>query len=400
MAHKPWSNEFSAEELTRLIPPEDVQFTIFAELINKLKFMLLKERNQSPTPIKVKENDNNEDDEFIDMMNSLVKLIVEHPSCNQLIEKITLFANMFNLIPEPHKCSIPPPYLHLHTEDVPLAPLCSQLHAEDVPPPLPCVLPHQNDDDVPMEAIPPPHACSEAAMQTPASLLMAPSPLCPDPTPAAVATLPVAAASIPKPGPKPRPLYASAAAKNLNPTAPPFHPPLHAPVPPAQAPLSTPKKPLKCLYYAMHGPSQCQFYIMAPTIPQGTILPLLVIAANKALAHTKSTLKVDSACPSPCGLTFAIASVPSTTDLDIIEVALSTELPRAQISIPVSQSFIKIMDVPFFKASSTIPLPSTKLNAQLKHFIIPSAYIVHAYFVRNSPKSEFATMWINLSDSQ
>ncbi|KAF9441117.1 hypothetical protein P691DRAFT_617809, partial [Macrolepiota fuliginosa MF-IS2] len=65
-----------------------------------------------------------------------------------------------------------------------------------------------------------------------------------------------------------------------------------------------------------------------------------------------------------------------------------------------SRSFIKIVDVPFFKPSMTKPIPSAEVGAQLQCSIIPSDYVVHWRFVRNSPKAEFATVWIDLSDSQ
>ncbi|KAF9440408.1 hypothetical protein P691DRAFT_687774 [Macrolepiota fuliginosa MF-IS2] len=147
----------------------------------------------------------------------------------------------------------------------------------------------------------------------------------------------------------------------------------------------------------MHGPLRHQFYLMAPTIPQGSALPQLV---NRSLACTKSTLKVDSVHISPCGLTFATASIPSTSDLDTLEATFSAKLPGAQVSIPALQSFIKIMDVPYFKSSTTEPFLITELNAQLKHSIIPPDFIVHLHFTCNSPKADSATIWIDLSDLQ
>ncbi|KAF9441711.1 hypothetical protein P691DRAFT_765975 [Macrolepiota fuliginosa MF-IS2] len=224
----------------------------------------------------------------------------------------------------------------------------------------------------------------------------------PLPPPAVAATLPVAVASIPPASPHGHTSYAGTAAKNLNPAAPPFvcGPP-HAPAAPqAQDPKPTLNKCTKWPFYVTHGSSCCQFFIEAPTIPNDTSLPTMVTKANKALAHAKSTLKVDSACFSPCGIMCATAHIPSTKDLDIIEATLSDGLLGAHTSIPASQSFIKIVDIPYFKPSTTKPLPSAKLNAQLKHSIIPADYVVHTHFVHNSLKAKFTTVWINLSDSQ
>ncbi|KAF9448117.1 hypothetical protein P691DRAFT_760213 [Macrolepiota fuliginosa MF-IS2] len=77
------------------------------------------------------------------------------------------------------------------------------------------------------------------------------------------------------------------------------------------------------------------------------------------------------------------------SDLNIIEATLTGGLLRAHI-----------VDVPFFKPGTMEPLPSAEVGTQLQHSIIPSDYIVHWCFIQNSPKAKFATVWINLSDSQ
>ncbi|KAF9440430.1 hypothetical protein P691DRAFT_767771 [Macrolepiota fuliginosa MF-IS2] len=128
--------------------------------------------------------------------------------------------------------------------------------------------------------------------------------------------LPTAAASIPSAGPHGHASYAGAAAKNLNPAAPPFvHGPPRAPVaqPPAQAQQPISSKHLKQPFFAMRSPSCHQFYIEVPTIPHDTSLPSLVKSANTALTHAKSTLWVDSAHFSPHGITCATAHVPSSS---------------------------------------------------------------------------------------
>ncbi|KAF9442630.1 hypothetical protein P691DRAFT_627378, partial [Macrolepiota fuliginosa MF-IS2] len=65
-----------------------------------------------------------------------------------------------------------------------------------------------------------------------------------------------------------------------------------------------------------------------------------------------------------------------------------------------SWSFIKIVDVPYFKSGSTDPFTSAEVDAQLQRSIIPSDFVVHWRYVRNSPKADSATVWIDLSDSQ
>ncbi|KAF9439967.1 hypothetical protein P691DRAFT_768523 [Macrolepiota fuliginosa MF-IS2] len=225
----------------------------------------------------------------------------------------------------------------------------------------------------------------------------------PPPPLAAAATSPAAAASIPPAGPRGHASYAGAAAKNLNPAAPPFvrGPPCAPAVqPPTQTQQPVSSKRSKRLFYATRGPSRRQFFIEAPNIPKDTSLPSMVKLANNALTRAKSTLRVDSARFSPRGITCATATVPTTSDLDIIKATLSGGLLGARVCIPASRSFIKIIDVPFFKPGTTKPIPSAEVGAQLQHSIIPSDYVVHWRFVHNSPKAKFATVWINLSDSQ
>ncbi|KAF9442877.1 hypothetical protein P691DRAFT_639524, partial [Macrolepiota fuliginosa MF-IS2] len=65
-----------------------------------------------------------------------------------------------------------------------------------------------------------------------------------------------------------------------------------------------------------------------------------------------------------------------------------------------SQSFIKIVDVPFFKSSTMDPFTSTEVDAQLQCSIIPANFVVHWHYICNSPKANSTTIWIDLSNSQ
>ncbi|KAF9439818.1 hypothetical protein P691DRAFT_784787 [Macrolepiota fuliginosa MF-IS2] len=273
------------------------------------------------------------------------------------------------------------------------AEICQCAHANDIPPPPPCQRAHCDDEDTPMEPPALTHVFSEAASQTPAPSHEASTP----PPP------PAAAASIPPAGPHGCASYTGAVARNLNPAAPPFvcGPPC-APVaqPPAQAQQPISSKCLKRPFFMTRGPSCRQFFIEAPNIPSDTSLSTMVITANRAVMQAKSTLKVDSACLSPCGITCATATIPSTSDLNIIEATLSGGLTGACVSIPASRSFIKIVDIPFFKSGTMDPFSSTEVDAQLQCSIIPSDFVVHWCYVQNSPKADSATIWIDLSDSQ
>ncbi|KAF9439977.1 hypothetical protein P691DRAFT_784047 [Macrolepiota fuliginosa MF-IS2] len=144
-----------------------------------------------------------------------------------------------------------------------------------------------------------------------------------------------------------------------------------------QPETSTLQPPLSCMAPHMHLQ---QFYIEAPNIPSDTSLPSLVNMANCALTCARSTLKVNTAYISPCGITCVMASVPSTSDLNIIKATLSGGLLGACVSILASRSFIKIIDVPFFQAGTATPFSNAEVDAQLQHSIIPSNFIVHWHY--------------------
>ncbi|KAF9439985.1 hypothetical protein P691DRAFT_689109, partial [Macrolepiota fuliginosa MF-IS2] len=63
-------------------------------------------------------------------------------------------------------------------------------------------------------------------------------------------------------------------------------------------------------------------------------------------------------------------------------------------------SFIKIVDIPYFKPGTTEPPNRQEIGDQL----IPSPILVnmieHTQFIRNSSKADSRTFWIDLVDSQ
>ncbi|KAF9440161.1 hypothetical protein P691DRAFT_768190 [Macrolepiota fuliginosa MF-IS2] len=264
------------------------------------------------------------------------------------------------------------------------------------PSPLPpCTQPHSNKEDIHMEPPAPTHVFSEAATQTPAPLpvlAMRPPPLL---------VMPAHATSMSsKPGPPSRPSFAEAAAKTLCPNAPPFvQGPTQAPQPPkaTQGPILS--KCSKQPYFATHCPSRSQFFIETP-VTTGISLLELVQQANNSLSHARSPLHIDSACFTNSGIMCATASVPTQLDLNIIEAMLPAKIARSWATLPLLQSFIKIINIPYFKPSTMEPPNRQEIGDQL----IPSPILVnmieHIQFIHNSPKADSGTFWIDLVDLQ
>ncbi|KAF9441906.1 hypothetical protein P691DRAFT_765768 [Macrolepiota fuliginosa MF-IS2] len=277
------TSKFRMDEYVRIVPLSE-RSSVMEDLM-QMKFQIILDNEHEPTLNVPPQQE--EDDAYtgVDGIQDIIDAFrIVGPWCekfaptierddayNELKRIIGLVAKLFDLIPGPHQCPVP------------------------IPPPPPCSRPHRDDEDTPMEPPAPTRVFSEAASQTPA---LSHEASMPPPSHAAAATSPAATASIPPAGPRGRASYAGAAAKNLNPAAPPFvRGPPRAPAaqPPAQTQQPVSNKRSKRLFFATRGPSHRQFFIEAPNIPIDTSLPSLVITANRALTRAKSTLKVDSA---------------------------------------------------------------------------------------------------------
>ncbi|KAF9439505.1 hypothetical protein P691DRAFT_769573, partial [Macrolepiota fuliginosa MF-IS2] len=284
-------SKFTMDDYVRIVPI--ASRSIVMEDLMQMKFQVILDKDDNThtaaSPQPEADNSQSDEDDVNDINNVLnvvgqwcekyVPIIERDDAFKELNRVVGCIANLLGLIPSPHQCPAPPPS------------------------PPPCSRPHRDDKDIPMEPPAPTRVFSEAASQTPAPSHEASTP---PPPPTTAATSPAAAASIPPAGPRGRASYAGAAAKNLNPAAPPFvRGPPRAPAaqPPAQAQQPVSSKRSKRPFFATRGPSRRQFFIEAPTIPPDTSLHTVVITANRALARAKSNLKVDSARLSPRGIT-------------------------------------------------------------------------------------------------
>jgi hypothetical protein len=93
------------------------------------------------------------------------------------------------------------------------------------------------------------------------------------------------------------------------------------------------------------------------------------------------------------------------SDLDLVSVAISHTLDRSsptQASLPRSQSYLKIVDVPYFVPDTTFPVkPAYILEVMCALPMTTSFDLVGTpQVMRNSPSANTATVWFNLWDSQ
>ncbi|KAF9443905.1 hypothetical protein P691DRAFT_839750 [Macrolepiota fuliginosa MF-IS2] len=129
-------------------------------------------------------------------------------------------------------------------------------------------------------------------------------------------------------------------------------------------------------------------------------LPGLIDQANITLSYAKSPLHINSAYFTSSGITYATASIPLQSDLDIVEATLPAKISGSCVTLPLSQSFIKVVDIPYFKPSTMEPSNRQEISDQLIPSPIPVNMIKHAQFIHNLPKADSGTFWINLMDSQ
>ncbi|KAF9439385.1 hypothetical protein P691DRAFT_769965, partial [Macrolepiota fuliginosa MF-IS2] len=237
-------SKFRMDEYVRLVPLSERSSVMDDFMQMKFQIILDDEHDPTPTAPPQQEADDFQPDEdnvqdIINVFNVVGQwcekyspIIERDDAYNELKKLVSSVANFFDLIPGPHQCPVPPP------------------------PPPPCSRPHRDDEDTPMEPPAPTRVYSEAASQTPVPSHEASTP---SPPLAAAATSPAAAASSPSAGPRGRASYAGAAARNLNPAAPPFmRGPPRAPAaqPPAQVQQPVLSKRSKRPFFATRGPSR------------------------------------------------------------------------------------------------------------------------------------------------
>jgi hypothetical protein len=108
------------------------------------------------------------------------------------------------------------------------------------------------------------------------------------------------------------------------------------------------------------GPSRHQVLIWLDSLSSGSKLPAIVGLVNCALS--KSNLQVDSCYAAYGGLTLLTNCVASQTEIDLIGGAVTQTLALpmpATASLPTLQSYLKIVDVPYFIRTDTpLTIPS------------------------------------------
>jgi hypothetical protein len=151
----------------------------------------------------------------------------------------------------------------------------------------------------------------------------------------------------------------------------------------------------KCQINSMtSGPSQCQVLIQLDSLPSSSKLPAIISLANCALG--KSNLWVNSCYAAYGGLTLLTNCIASQSEIDLIgsTVTQTLALPTPAVAaLPTSQSYLKIINVPYFVGMDT-PLTSPFIKEAMDKSHLASLFTLanSPQVMRNSRKSDTASV--------
>jgi hypothetical protein len=136
-----------------------------------------------------------------------------------------------------------------------------------------------------------------------------------------------------------------------------------------------------CINSTTSGPSWHQVLIWLDSLPSGSKLPTIIGSANCALS--KSDLWFDSCYAAYGDLTLLTNCVASQSEIDLIggTVMQMLTLPMpATTSLPTLQSYLKIVDVPYFTGTDT------SLTSLFIKKAMGKSHLASLFTLANSPR--------------
>ncbi|KXN91787.1 hypothetical protein AN958_12062 [Leucoagaricus sp. SymC.cos] len=163
-----------------------------------------------------------------------------------------------------------------------------------------------------------------------------------------------------------------------------------------------PAAPKQKIKFTIPSPSQWQVLIKIDPLPSSLQFPALVGTANCSLS--KSDLWVDSCHFTYRGISLLTSCVASQGEIDLMKAGVSRLLSLAEggveAALPCSWSYLKVMDVPFFKADGQ------QVTADDVWAVMGRSHMASLFTLANSPQvmcnshcANTATMWFELMES-
>ncbi|KXN89229.1 hypothetical protein AN958_05982 [Leucoagaricus sp. SymC.cos] len=168
----------------------------------------------------------------------------------------------------------------------------------------------------------------------------------------------------------------------------------------ASVPPAAPKRKIKS---TVPGPSRRQVLVKIDPLPSSSQFPAIVGAANRSLG--KSDLRVDSCHFAYGGISLLTSHVASQAEIDLVRSSVQRLLSLAEggveASLPKSRSYLKIVDVPFFKADGDqITSADVRMVMGKSHLASSFTFANSPRVMRNSRRADTATVWFDVLDSQ
>ncbi|KXN87148.1 hypothetical protein AN958_09134 [Leucoagaricus sp. SymC.cos] len=123
------------------------------------------------------------------------------------------------------------------------------------------------------------------------------------------------------------------------------------------------------------GPFQCQVLVKCKPVLTASSFPSLVGVTNQSLA--KVDLWVDSCAAAYGGISLLTSQVASPKEIQVITVTIRQHLDhKVQAALPMSWSYLKIMDVPYFRPGSKDFIDSGYVREVMKCSHIASSFVL------------------------
>ncbi|TFK16721.1 hypothetical protein FA15DRAFT_711473 [Coprinopsis marcescibilis] len=177
----------------------------------------------------------------------------------------------------------------------------------------------------------------------------------------------------------------------------------------AEGPSKKKKKTTSTLSFMSQGPSRKQVLVMfeGKAVPTGFPVNILMAGCNVALTRANGTTRVLASQLAYDGLSLSTTLVANPKDINIIhakvlEVCPTSHKDKTWVGLPMSTSYLKVLNVPFYKniADGTLATADDIANALKASPLAQNIYFTgQPRLVRNSKCSTTCTAYFNIWDS-
>jgi hypothetical protein len=129
------------------------------------------------------------------------------------------------------------------------------------------------------------------------------------------------------------------------------------------------------------GPTQQQVLIQVDPVPPPFQFTMMVSNVNRSLTHAKSDLWVDLCIAAYRGISLLTNQVATQGKIDLITTSINkglVPLKPVTASLPTLQSYLKIVDVPYFRGS--VPITPPKICN-----VIGLSHMASSFSLANTP---------------